>query len=94
MDARASIFRHNMPAPGRPEARRHRRCKISETDIPHGLPPRRAGTLCTKQPIHIPRTRACVAWAERSEAHKGAGMRLLRGERSEPRKGGKAPVGG
>lgn len=42
------------------------------------------------KPIHIPRTRACVAWAERSEAHKGAGMRLLRGERSEPRKGGKA----
>lgn len=57
-------------------------------------PPRRAGTLCTKKPRHIPRTRACVAWAERSEAHKGAGRRLRRGERSEPRKGGKAPVGG
>ena len=52
-------------------------------------PPRRAGTPCTKKPFHIPRTRACVAWAERSEAHKGAGRRLRRGEakRSPAREG-------
>ena len=60
------------------------------TDIPHGLPPRRAGTPCTKKPIHIPRTRACVVWAERSEAHKGAGRRLRRGEaKRSPARAGK-----
>lgn len=77
--------------PRRANAVRH---KMIRTDIPHGLPPRRAVTPCTKKPFHIPRTRACVAWAEHSEAHKGEGRRLRRGERSEPRKGGKAPGGG